>query len=243
MFPGNLSPFLIGTFLHFRYSWVCILQPSSNHTRDSVWGSCQATLMASLESSRTSSETKPWWTSLYALDHCSYGSTNDKRASTYSQTPWYFLLRLRYTWLNLPCALQVSSAGGSKAEQHRATATLHCSVLSVYASFFVVQIWCWAIGPKSCNFILITPQNRIHKHLWLMHMILSILVLIFLVLMDQQWFKSWTPNSKMKPELSLDASFFAFTQGFLTIRLLRNLMAGILCSSWRKPDANNETLD
>lgn len=158
-------------------SWVCMLQTSSNHTRESVWGSCQATLMASPESSRTSSETKPWWTSLYALDHCSDGSTNDKRASTYSQMPWYVVSLVL-------CTLQVSSAGGSKAEQHRATATPQCSVL-VYASFFVAQIWCWAIGPKSCNFILITPQNRIHKHLWLMQMIWSILVLIFLVLMHQ----------------------------------------------------------
>lgn len=46
----------------------------------------QPTVKATLESSRTLSETRPWWTLRDAWDHCLVGRSNDAQASASSQT-------------------------------------------------------------------------------------------------------------------------------------------------------------
>jgi len=44
------------------------------------------TVMATVESARTSSATKPWWNLRYAWDHCPVASSNDTQASASSLT-------------------------------------------------------------------------------------------------------------------------------------------------------------
>lgn len=45
----------------------------------------QATVMATVEPSRTSPETKPWWALRYAWDHCPVGRPNDAKVSVFQR--------------------------------------------------------------------------------------------------------------------------------------------------------------
>jgi len=68
-FLRNLSPFLMNNGLQFSntHGFRVLQPPSSNSTKDFIWGLSQVTVMAStVESSRTSSANKPWWILRYA---------------------------------------------------------------------------------------------------------------------------------------------------------------------------------
>lgn len=74
-------------FSYLLQFFVCMLQlPSSNSTRDFLWGSNQLT--GTPEYYITSSENKPWWTLQYIWDQCSFERSNDIQASASSQMAW-----------------------------------------------------------------------------------------------------------------------------------------------------------
>lgn len=66
-----------------QHFWVYLMQlPFSKRTGEAR----QATVMATLLSSSTSSETTPWWTLRYEVwDHCPVGKSNDAQALASSQ--------------------------------------------------------------------------------------------------------------------------------------------------------------
>ena len=104
-FLRNLSPFLIGKGLQITniVGFACCNRLLKIPPEIFQWGSSQETVMATLVSLRTSSETKPWWILRYAWDHCPVRRSKDAQASASSQRPWHFVPGFPDTWLNPSC--------------------------------------------------------------------------------------------------------------------------------------------
>ena len=66
-------------YKHLQYSTLLLLWPAAMVI---LWG--QATVMATKESSISSSETMPWWTLRYPWDHCPAGRSNRGWTQMYS---------------------------------------------------------------------------------------------------------------------------------------------------------------
>jgi len=93
--------------------------------------------MATIESSRTTSATKPWWNLRYAWDHCPAGRSNYAQASASSLTAWRFPLGFPDTSMNpsclphaagFPCQRMRSNPSASLSHHQHADLTLSCGL-------------------------------------------------------------------------------------------------------------------